>query len=165
MEFEGFTFTPFTREDIPVFTPIMKRAFDEDSRMYFQHPVGGPPGYDDGSFLQKWGVESGANAYRIDRDGDPVGVIILFINREKHAGFLGCLFVDAARARQGIGHAAWRFAEASFPDITVWETETPAVSYRNHCFYVNRCGFQVYAVEGGDDRYEAQFKLRKIIRK
>ncbi len=165
MEFEGLTFTPFTREDIPVFTPIMKRAFDEDSRLYFDAPAGGPPGYDDGSFLQKWGVESGAHAYRIDKDGAPVGVMILFIHREQSLGFLGCMFVDAGHARQGIGSTAWRFAEHQFPDVTMWETETPAVSYRNHCFYINKCGFSVYAVDGGEDRYDAQFKLKKIIKK
>lgn len=158
---EGLEFTPMRREDIPVLTPIMKRAFDDDSRLFFGRPTGGPPGYDDGSFLAKWGIESGARTFRIDRGKTPLGGMILFVDEKNRRGFLGCLFIDADRIGNGFGAIAWHFAERSFPEVEVWETETPAVSYRNHRFYVNKCGFQVYAVEGGMDRYQAQFKLRK----
>ena len=161
MTFEGLEFVPMKREDVPVLTPIMRRSFDDDSRLFFGRPSGGPPGYDDGSFLTKWGLESGAAAFRIDRDGELVGAIILFVDENRGRGHLGCLFIDSALIGKGYGHAAWRFAEHQYPGIRVWETETPAVSYRNHRFYINKCGFQVYAVEGGMDRHEAQFKLRK----
>ncbi len=157
-------FAPMRASDVPVLTPVMKRAFDDDSRLFFGKPAGGPPGYDDGRFLTKWGVESGAKAFRIDLDGTPVGGMILFVDEKSLRGFLGCLFVDADKIGRGIGAAAWRFAEETFPWIKVWETETPAVSYRNHRFYINKCGFQVYAVEGGADRYAAQFKLRKVLK-
>ncbi len=160
-DFEGLTFTPMTEADVPVLTPIMKRAFDDDSRRFFANPVGGPPGYDDGSFLRKWGLESGSEAYRIDKDGRPVGGMILFFSPDGAEGVLGCLFIDAELIGRGLGHTAWRFAEASHPAVRAWNTETPAVSYRNHRFYINKCGFRVIAVEGDDDRYEAQFKLRK----
>lgn len=164
MTFESLTFTPMRREDVAVLTPIMRRAFDDDSRLFFERPSGGPPGYDDGSFLTKWGIESGANAFCLDLNGQPIGGMILFIDETNRRGFLGCLFIDSALIGKGYGSAAWRFAERSYPQIEVWETETPAVSYRNHRFYVNKCGFQVYEVEGGIDRYEAQFKLRKIMK-
>lgn len=163
VEFEGLRFTPMTADDVPVLTPVMRRAFDDDSRLFFQKPVGGPEGYDDGSFLRKWGLESGAAAYRIDRGDRAIGAIILFLNPAQAHGHLGCLFVDADCIGQGYGSSAWRFAEKSNPDIRVWTSETPAVSYRNHCFYINKCGFRVVAVEGGRDRYEAQFVLRKEI--
>lgn len=161
--FEGLTFSRLTEADVPVLTPIMKRAFDDDSRLFFDRPAGGPEGYDDGSFLRKWGVQSGAAAYRIDREGTPVGGMILFINERAGEGFLGTLFIDAPLIGQGLGQIAWRFAEHAYPHIRVWQTETPAVSYRNHRFYINKCGFHVVSVEGDRDRFEAQFKLRKVI--
>lgn len=164
MKFENLEFNRMKETDIPVLTPIMKRAFDDDSRRYFENPEGGPDGYDDGSFLKKWGIDSDGTAYRVDLDGTAIGAIILFVNERYHEGFLGCIFVDSALEGKGYGSAMWRFAEATYPGIKTWHTETPAVSYRNHCFYINKLGFRVVAVEGGrDNRYEAQFKLRKDI--
>jgi hypothetical protein len=117
--FEGLEFIPMKREDVPVLTPVMKRAFDDDSRLFFGKPAGGPPGYDDGSFLVKWGIESGAHAFRLNLDGEPVGAMILFIDEEKRRGFLGCLFIDADRIGKGYGSVAWRFAERQFPQVAV----------------------------------------------
>lgn len=165
MLFEDLEFITLKESDIPVLTPIMKRAFDEDSRMHFDKPEGGPDGYDDGSFLKKWGLESGANAYRVNYNGQAIGAIILFINPKKHEGFLGNIFVDSSIEGKGYGAKMWSFVEHTYPDIRAWYTETPAVSYRNHCFYINKLGFQVYEVEGGrDERFDAQFKLRKLLK-
>ncbi|MGI6358452.1 MAG: GNAT family N-acetyltransferase [Bacillota bacterium] len=163
-EFEGLTFLSMTEAHVPVLTPIMKRAFDDDSRLFFQKPAGGPPGYDDGSFLRKWGLHENAEAYRIDKDGRPIGALILFIDERLQVGHLGCLFIDPDLIGQAIGTTVWRFVEHSHPLIKVWTTETPAVSYRNHRFYINRCGFHVTAVVGDQDRFQAQFKLRKEIK-
>lgn len=92
--------------------------------------------------------------------------MILFLNKKQHEGFLGTIFVDSTLEGKGYGTTMWRFAESTNPDITTWSTETPAVSYRNHCFYINKLGFQVVAVEGGrNERFEAQFKLRKEIKR
>lgn len=127
MEFEQLDFVPMQESDIPVLTPIMKRAFDEDSRLYFNQPEGGPDGYDDGSFLKKWGLESGGTAFRVNHDGQAIGAMILFINHEQKEGFLGNIFVDSTMEGRGYGSAMWRFVEKTFPDIRVWNTETPAV--------------------------------------
>lgn len=162
-EFGGLTFSKMTAADIPTLTPIMTRAFNEDSRLFFENPVGGPPGYDDGSFLQKWGIESGAHAYRVDKDGKTIGAMIIFIQEQRKEGMLGCIFVDPDEAGKGLGYTMWRFAEESHKDIKTWYTETPAVSYRNHRFYVNKCGFSIIEVDGGMDRYEAQFKMKKVM--
>lgn len=164
-EFEGLVFSPLTKSDIPLLTPIMKRAFDEDSRLFFDKPEGGPDGYDDGSFLQKFGIDSHAVAYRIDYEGKPVGAIIVFIQPSGVEGFLGNLFIDPDYGSKGLGSRAWRFIEHSFPEVKAWSTQTPAVSYRNHRFYINKCGFNVISVEGDMDRYEAQFNLRKEMNK
>lgn len=163
MKFEKLDFFPLTKEDIPVLTPIMKRAFDNDAELFFGKPEGGPPGYDDGTFLERWAFHPDATAYRIELDGTPLGAVILFICEEKSHGHLGCIFIDSGKIGQGYGAMTWRFVESHYPHIKMWTVETPAVSYRNHCFYINKCGFHVVAVEGGKDRFEAQFKLRKVI--
>jgi len=162
MLFEGLEFVPLREDHIDALTPVMRRAFDDDSRLFFGTPTGGPPGYDDGSFLRRWGLDPGASAYCIQRDGTPIGAMILYIDVAHRHGFLGNLFVDAPLIGQGYGRTAWRFAEQAYPDVTVWATETPAVSFRNHRFYINTCGFHVIAVEG-TDRLTAQFKLRKSV--
>ena len=38
------TFTPMRPADIAPLTPIMKRAFDEDTRLHLGRPAGGPQG-------------------------------------------------------------------------------------------------------------------------
>ena len=163
MLFDGLEFAQLKHEDIPILTPIMKRAFDDDSRLYFPIPVGGPVGYDDGSFLEKWGLDPKATAFRINMDGEAIGAMTLLLDYEDNSGVLVNLFIDSTLIGKGYGSTAWRFAENTYPQITMWETETPAVSYRNHSFYINKCGFSVYAVDGERDRFQARFKLRKIM--
>lgn len=163
MNFDGLEFIPLKEEHITELTAVMKRSFDDDSKLYFHKPTGGPEGYDDGSFLRKWGLAPGASAFCILLDKRPIGGIILFIDEGNKRGYLGNLFIDSGLIGKSYGHTAWRFAEWRYPQITLWETDTPAVSYRNHCFYINKCGFHVVAVEGGRDRFHGQFKLRKQI--
>ena len=55
-----FCFTPLREQDIEALTPIMRRAFDEDTRLHLGLPAGGPQGYDDGSFLRRYGLHPGA---------------------------------------------------------------------------------------------------------
>lgn len=38
------------------FTGIIKRGFDEDTRIYLGEESGGPPGYNNGDFLRQWGL-------------------------------------------------------------------------------------------------------------
>lgn len=163
MEFEQLTFTPMVKEDIPLLTPIMKRCFDNDSQLFFQEPAGGPSGYDDGSFLEEWGLNPEATSYRIDLKGTPIGAIILFIHEEHGSGLLGNIFIDTDLSGNGYGSTAWRFVEHMYPKVKTWYAETPAVSYRNHYFYTNKCGFHIVGVEGGRNRFEAKFKLCKTI--
>jgi len=163
MIYKGLNFTHLTATDISILTPIMKRSFDYDAKRSLGKETGGPPGYDNGSFLRKWGMESDAIAYTISLNNTVIGAVMVFINLENNSGFLGNLFIDGNLIGKGYGYIAWQFIENQYPQIKTWETETPAVSYLNHRFYINKCGFQVYAVEGGMDKYEAMFKLRKTL--
>lgn len=138
-------FRKFKEEDIVPCTIIMKEAFDEDSMMFLQVPDG-PPGYDDGSFLRKYGCESGADSYCIYVDGQLSGGTIIFHNPHENENFLGCIFLSSSLRGKGIGTAVWEQIEKMYPDVEVWRTETPLYSRRNLNFYINKLGFMAYKI-------------------
>ena len=159
--FENLEFAPFSERDVETITPIMKRAFDEDTRRHTGKQAGGPPGYDDGSFLRQWALHPDSVAYSILKNGLPIGAAIVW-PKPTGENFLGCLFLDPTCQDQGLGLTAWRFIESEHPDAVLWRTETIATSRRNHRFYVNKCGFKIVRVDGkGDD---AQYQMEKAMR-
>ena len=83
----------------------------------------------------------GGEAYRIMQDGQPVGGVVIKVDRER--GDLDLLFVSPRVHSKGIGYAAWCAVERLHPEVTVWETVTPYFEKRNIHFYVNRCGFHI----------------------
>lgn len=165
MLYNGLEFVLLTQADISILTPITKRAFDDDARLFSNKTKDGPAGYDDGSFLEKYILDNRFHAYRINLNHKAIGAVIVSIDKEKNNGHLDCLFIDNTLINHGYGYITWCFIENNYPQIRIWETETPAVSYRNHCFYINKCGFHVVRVEGNHDRYQARFILQKTMKK
>lgn len=161
---DNITFVPLKSQNIENLTAIMKRAFDEDSRIHLGREAGGPPGYDDGSFLRKWGLASNATSFEIYRDTKLIGGIILWIHSNGE-NYLGCIFLDVDLENKGIGTTIWRMVEEMYPDTIVWNTETPIFSRRNHNFYINKCGFHVVKIENPKDSEEGQFILRKEMKR
>lgn len=157
------TFEPLTEEMIPTLAPIMKRAFDEDARIHLGEDDGGPPGYDDGSLLRKNISSPNATAFQISLDGVPAGGFILFLDHPAKRGYLGVIFLDPACENRGLGTRVWNWVESKYPDIAVWELDTPAFSRRNHNFYVNKCGFHIVRIENPRDEREGMYCLRKEI--
>ncbi|NLN47140.1 MAG: GNAT family N-acetyltransferase [Clostridiaceae bacterium] len=158
---EALTFHPLKEEDIEPLTRIMKRAFDEDTRIHLDRESGGPPGYDNGEFLRKWGLHPHSTAFRIQSGDRTVGAVIVWINRKTGVNQLGNVFVDPDSQNLGMGMRIWTAVEAMFPDTRVWQTETPGFSRRNHHFYVNKCGFHVIRIENPKDPEERSFILEK----
>lgn len=76
-QYAGLHFREFEAADVALFTGIMKRAFDEDSRIHLGKESGGPPGYDNGDFLRQWALHPDSTAYAIYKDGVPVGAAIV----------------------------------------------------------------------------------------
>lgn len=144
--FEELEFKPFTERDIKVLSPIMKASFDEDTRIHLNKSEGGPEGYNDGGFMRKWYLHEGVTAFKILKDGKPIGGIALWINKNK-INYLGNVFIDPELQNKGIGSLIWRFVEHNYPDTIKWQTDTPAFSRRNHNFYVNKCGFKIIRIE------------------
>jgi hypothetical protein len=140
--FEGLVFEPFLKEDIPAYTAVMKRAFDEDARIHLHKLSGGPPGYDNGEYLGKWALHPRSHAYKVTKERAPVGLVIVWIN-ENGINNLGCLFIDAKLQNRGLGLIVWRYVEHKYPETLVWRTETPGFSKRNHHFYMEKCGFRL----------------------
>ena len=85
-------------------------------------------------------IEEG-EAYRIMRDGQPVGGVVIKVEGDR--GNLELLFVSPKVHSRGIGYAAWCAIEKLHPEVKVWETVTPYFEKRNIHFYVNRCGFHI----------------------
>lgn len=159
----NISFRPFTEADIEPAAPIMERAFNEDALMH-RGKACGPEGYDDGSFLRKYALNPASDAYCILGDGELIGVAILWIDREKHESYLGCLFTEPALHSRGLGTAIWREIEKMYPDTRVWHTETPLCSTRNLNFYINKCGFAAHKISDPKDREEALVALIKYMR-
>lgn len=156
-------FKELVAEDIEKLTPIMTRAFDYDTKIHLGEEAGGPPGYDDGTFLRRWGLDKGSTAYCIYLDNELAGGIILWINPNKE-NYLGTIFVDPKYENKGVGTKIWHKVEAMYPDTKVWNTETPIFSHRNHNFYINKCGFHLIKIENPKDLREGSFILQKVMK-
>lgn len=151
----------FTETDIPELTAIMKRAFDRDTQIHLGEPEGGPEGYDDGSFLRKWGLEAGGRPLKILLDGRTIGGAIVFRDPKSGTYFLGTIFLDADMQEKGIGTRVWKMIEDACPDAAAWRLDTPGFSSRNHNFYVNKCGFHIVHIDNPRDPRERSFALEK----
>lgn len=158
--YNGLQFEPFKEADIEVLTPIMKRAFDEDTQRHLNEPSGGPEGYNNGEFLRKYALHESSDAFKISKDGQPIGSIIVWI-RKDNVNFLGNLFIDPVIQDRGIGLTIWRFIESKYPETIKWCTETAGFSKRNHNFYVNKCGFKIVRIENPKDKYKESYYMEK----
>ncbi|NRY63691.1 GNAT family N-acetyltransferase [Clostridium beijerinckii] len=155
-------FDKMTEKDITSLVKIMKRAFDYDAQIHLGKETGGPLGYDDGTFLSKWGLDKKATSYCIYLNDVLIGGTILWIN-ENNENYLGSLFIDPDYEDKGIGTRIWSKIEDMYPNTRAWNTETPIFSHRNHNFYVNKCGFHVVKIDNPKDLEEGSFILRKVI--
>ena len=155
--FKGLRFEDFCEQDVEFLTPIMKRAFDEDAKRHLNENSGGPDGYDTGEFLSKWALHDGSTAFKISRDGKPIGAIIVWINEN----ILGNMFIDPDLQDKGLGTRVWKFIETEYPETIIWRTDTPGFSKRNHHFYVNKCGFKIVRIDNPGEKYEESYFMEK----
>lgn len=84
-----------------------------------------------------------AIGYKAVQDGRIVGGAIVSIDQQRQRGSLELLYVKRGTQSHGIGRFMWYEIERLHPDVTLWETITPAFAKRNIHFYVNVCGFQI----------------------
>jgi GNAT superfamily N-acetyltransferase len=121
-------------EDIPELTEVMTRAFDDDAQRHLGIPKGGPPGYDDGSFLEHAISQDYSRSYKALVDNRIVASITVFLN-ENGKNYLANMFVDPKIHRQGIGSVLIRFIDRAHPETKEWILDTPKFALSNHRFY------------------------------
>ncbi|MDR1663672.1 MAG: GNAT family N-acetyltransferase [Clostridiales bacterium] len=119
--FMGLTFERFVESDILKLSDIMKRAFDEDTRIHLGQNSGGPPGYDNGDFMREWYLHEGVSAFTISKDGTYIGAIALWIN-QNNENYLGNMFLDPDYQNKGLGTVVWKYVEQKYPDTEKWKT-------------------------------------------
>jgi len=123
-------------------------------------------------------IDEGA-AYRIKQNGKNVGGLVLSFKQPGH-GNLDLLFISPDVHSKGAGFAAWQEVERLYPEIKLWETETPSFETRNIHFYVNKCGFHIVEFfnsrhpdphdpeTGEEERYEdtdgGMFRFEKVVK-
>lgn len=128
------------KKDIAALTPIMKAAFDEDTRLHTDLLEDGPKGYDTGELLEKILEMDQTESKIILCDGVIVGEYTIIKNKDIFT--LDLLFIDPAYHGKGLGYMVWKDIEKTYSEVKTWIVETPSYSTRNHKFY-NKCGFKV----------------------
>ena len=135
------TFVAMDESDIPLLTPVMRRAFDDDTQKHFGRERGGPPGYDDGGFFKKWLLPYEQSVgYKVLSGGEVIGGIMVWI-LPNGDNILGTIFVDPEYQDRGVGERTWRFIEAAHPETASWRLQTPMRATKNHHFFA-KCGFE-----------------------
>ena len=126
--------------DIPLLTPVMKRAFDDDAQKHLDQESGGPPGYDDGEFFRTWLLPYKESVGYVIMNGKSlIGGIIVWILPEGH-NILGTIFIDPDYQDIGVGAQTWRYIEETYPETKSWRLATPTWATKNHHYY-KKCGF------------------------
>lgn len=62
----------------------------------------------------------GAQIFRITKDGENVGGIIICINEKTQCNSLELFFVNQNCQSEGVGLKAWRLCEEKFPQTKIW---------------------------------------------
>ncbi|MFT3985775.1 MAG: GNAT family N-acetyltransferase [Lachnospiraceae bacterium] len=159
-EFNQLLLEKMSETDVTAMTVIMKKAFDEDTRRHLGIEEGGPPDYDNGGFIRKWYLNSGARSFKVLLDGKLIGGLNVFIN-DNRENYLGNLYIDPLYEDNGYGTLLWKMIERMYPDTIKWKTDTKGFSKRNHHFYINKCGFKVVKIENPKDKLEENYILEK----
>lgn len=127
------TYHPLTRSDQILLRPILKAAFDEDSRIHTSSPKGGPTGYENGILLQQLTDRPNSISKSIFLNHQLIGAYVISFLDNMYV--LDLLFLDPDVASRGIGSQVWRDIERDYASAKLWVVETPDYSLRNHHFY------------------------------
>lgn len=117
--------------DAPQLVAIQIAAFHDDSRLYPEIPLGGPPGYDSLSHMQRLINED--EFYKILRDGEILGGLSVFHKASDHV-HLDVIFVAPEAHGLGLGSQALGFLLHTYPRAK-WTLDTPQYALRNQHFY------------------------------
>ena len=141
-------FEKATEADAAALTRVQVVAFESQLPPELAD-AGGPEGYDSVA----WQVKAMREMpyYKIVRDGEIVGGVVLEVPEPDHA-HVERVFLHPDHHGQGIGTRTFAWLEAAHPQITLWTLRTPAFNTRNQRFYerlgYRRTGGQVEILPG-----------------
>lgn len=136
-----------TPEDAEALVAAAVLAFEYDSVLYPEIPVGGPPGYN--SLNQMHRNISRNDTYTISADGSIVGGMVVYVDGLTHC-HLDLLFIAPDYHNRGIGTQAIRFLESTYPSATRWTLDTPIWAVRNRYFY-EKHGYLAFGEQVNED--------------
>lgn len=93
--------------------------------------------------LEECRHDSGTVLFHLMQGSCKIGGVVLSINTETQHNLLEFFFIAVEYQNRGLGQAAWRAVEETYPETKIWSTVTPYFEKRNIHFYVNRCGFHI----------------------
>lgn len=118
-------------DDAEAILDVQIRAFHDDSRLYPEIPLGGPPNYDSLEVMQ---ADIQKELFHVIYAGDKlIGGIVVFDYGEGHI-HLDRIFIDPEYHNQGFGTKAMHFYEESYP-AKKYSLHTPLYAIRNQHFY------------------------------
>ena len=153
------TYKKLEKSDIPELTPIMKAAFDDDTRLHTDLEEDGPNGYDNGELLKKLMKLKNAESKVIYADDIMVGGYTII--KDKNIYTLDLLFINPVYASKGIGTMVWTDIEKEYNEAETWVLETPDYSKRNHHFY-EKCGFKKFKEHSFEDGSKSVVFIKHI---
>lgn len=125
------TFEKPLAQDAETLLDIQIRSFHSDAELYPGVVPGGPPGYDS---LDEVLIDiNDYSMVKILCDGQIVGAMLVIDRGGGHV-HLGKIFIDPDFHNRGIGSAAMRYLEQTWP-AQRYTLDTPAYAIRNHHFY------------------------------
>lgn len=136
----NITLVPVKEEELPEFERKIQEAFlvaVEESFGRQKEPI---PSHQE---LEECRHNPGTVIFHLMQGSCKVGGVMLNINSETQHNSLEFFFIAIEYQNRGLGQAAWRAVEETYPETKVWSTVTPYFEKRNVHFYVNRCGFHI----------------------
>lgn len=138
------------QEHIIELVRISKEAFDSDIHVGAAE-TDGPPAYDSISWHSDM-MEEG-HLFTALVEGNIVGGAIIFLDDAGTLMNIGRIFVNPQDFRKGYGKAIMAQLENDYPQVTIWELETPIWNIRTNHFY-KKIGFKEVKKDNEFVRYQ-----------
>ena len=119
-------------ENIERIVAISKAAFDSDIDVG-AFKSDGPPDYD--SITWHIQMKNEGHLFQAVIDGEIVGGVILFLDKNGETLYIGRIFIDPVHHRKGYGLSLMKMVEAYYSGIKKIKLDTPLWNIRTNAFY------------------------------
>ena len=131
---------------------ISKAAFESDINIGASES-NAPPDYDS----IPWHIQMKNEGHLLQAviDGEIVGGIILFLNKDGETLYIGRIFIDPVHHRKGYGLSLMKMLETYYPGIKKIKLDTPIWNVRTNAFYT-KLGYCEVKRDGGFVYYQKE---------